>query len=131
MWLRALNILQRLAIFSYFLFQRLELLLNEYDKTKSAMEAQVAKKAAQKAKFLRKYDEDVLGYRELLAEEEQKDWILWDSSFIFSYSSWSQHVFLSVVFIIYLDFLVIYLSLLLLTILQAWPYLELQLYVQK
>ncbi|VDM19918.1 unnamed protein product [Wuchereria bancrofti] len=49
---------------------RLEILLKEYDKTKSAMEAQMAKKAAQRIEFLRKYDEDVTEYREYLSGKE-------------------------------------------------------------
>ncbi|CAG9532152.1 unnamed protein product [Cercopithifilaria johnstoni] len=50
-----------------------KVLLKEYDKTKSVMEAKMAKKTAQRAEFLRKYDEDVAGYRELLTEKQQKD----------------------------------------------------------
>ncbi|KAK6104417.1 hypothetical protein QQG55_16195 [Brugia pahangi] len=49
---------------------RLEVLLKEYDKTKSAMEVQMAKKAAQRMEFLRKYDEDVTEYREFLSGKE-------------------------------------------------------------
>uniref|UniRef100_A0A1I7VLD8 Kinetochore scaffold 1 n=1 Tax=Loa loa TaxID=7209 RepID=A0A1I7VLD8_LOALO len=49
---------------------RLEVLLKEYGKTKSAMGAQMAKKAAQRAEFLQNYDEDVAEYREFLADKE-------------------------------------------------------------
>ncbi|KAL3995084.1 hypothetical protein ACH3XW_24340 [Acanthocheilonema viteae] len=50
-----------------------KVLLKEYDRTKSAMEAQMAKKIAQQAEFLRKYDEDIAEYRELLTGKQQKD----------------------------------------------------------
>uniref|UniRef100_A0A8R1Y471 Uncharacterized protein n=1 Tax=Onchocerca volvulus TaxID=6282 RepID=A0A8R1Y471_ONCVO len=50
----------------------LEALLKEYETTK-AMQAQMVKKTAQRAEFLRKYDEDIIAYRDLLAEKEQKE----------------------------------------------------------
>uniref|UniRef100_A0A0R3RG67 Kinetochore scaffold 1 n=1 Tax=Elaeophora elaphi TaxID=1147741 RepID=A0A0R3RG67_9BILA len=48
----------------------IKVLLKEYDKTKSAMEILMAKKTAQREEFLRKYDEDIDTYRELLTEKQ-------------------------------------------------------------
>lgn len=55
------------------MFQLLKILLKEYDETKSAVEALIAKKARQRENFLRKYNEDVAEYRQFLVENDQDD----------------------------------------------------------
>ncbi|KAM3718574.1 Kinetochore null protein [Dirofilaria immitis] len=50
----------------------LEVLLNEYDATKFALE-KMTKKAAERAEFLQKYDDHIIAYRELLTEKGQSD----------------------------------------------------------